>query len=230
MTTDTIAQLTDDAQSVAFADALAEHLALRRMPLGATDRAPALLAVAPASRRHLRDLAVPLVTFSRSAAARPAIEGRVVLCGARDEGDAPALAIADAIAQALELRLLVAHVLPAIRPHASRSVVPPCGPTREERAWAAAMLARLAVAAGVEPPGDGGLRVLCGGAAADLAACARLEDAALVVVSATKRSRIRRMLSPSVARHLSRRCERPVLVCPKEPAAAMRVREALGWG
>ena len=64
MTTDTIAQLADDVESVAFADALADRLGLRRLPFGATETSGAVLAVAPAAGQHLRDVAVPIVTFT----------------------------------------------------------------------------------------------------------------------------------------------------------------------
>ena len=227
----TIAPLADDIESVAFADALADRLGLRRMPFGATESSGATFAVAPAERRHLREVTSPTVTFTRVAAAR-GLDGRVVICGARDEGDAPALAIADAIAHALELPLLVVHVLPTIsaRSYPSVGVALPHAVTREERVRAAAMLDRLADAAGVAVPDDGGSRILCGATAADLAELAHSEEAALVVVSGTKRSRLRRAFVPSVANLLARRCERPVAVCPKDPLAAMRVREALGWG
>jgi nucleotide-binding universal stress UspA family protein len=230
MTADTIVQLADDVESVAFADVLADQLSLRRIPFGATETAGAALAVAPAAGRHLREVALPTVTFTRSATARR-LEGRTVICGARDEGDAPALAIADAIAHVLELPLLVVHVLPAISAPAfpSWGVPPPHGPTRQDRLQAVAMLDRLADAAGVDVPCDGGSRVLCGAAAAELAALARSEDAALVVVGGTNRSRLRRALLPSAANLLARRCDRPVAVCPRDPVAAMRVREALGW-
>ena len=145
----------------------------------------------------------------------------MVICGARDEGDAPALAIADAIACVLELPLLVVHVLPSL-------VVPPHGPTREDWGRMAGMLDRLADDAGVDAPGDDGSRVLGGVAAAELAALARAEDAALVDVSGRKRSWLRRALVPSVANLLARRCYSPVALCPRDPLAAMRVREALG--
>jgi nucleotide-binding universal stress UspA family protein len=91
------------------------------------------------------------------------------------------------------------------------------------------MLDQLADAAGADPPGEDGSRILCGGAAADLAALGRSEEAAVVVVSGTQRSRLRRAVFPSVANQLARRCERPVAVCPRDPLAAMRVRDALGW-
>jgi nucleotide-binding universal stress UspA family protein len=229
MRADTVAQLADDVESVAFADALADRLGLRRIAFGDSETSGAALAVAPAAGRHLRDVAVPTVTLTRSATAR-GLQGRVVICGARDEGDAPALAIADAMACVLELPLLVVHVLPAIRAYAYPSLaVPPRGDTREDRAWAAAMLDRLAGAAGVAAPGDQGSRVLCGGAATELAALARTEDAALLVVSGTQRSWLQRALLPSATNLLARHGERPVIVCPRDPLAAMRVREALEW-
>jgi hypothetical protein len=49
----------------------------------------------------------------------------------------------------------------------------------------------------------------------------------LVVVSASTRGRLQRALRGSATGYIFRHYSRPVVVCPREPAAAMRLREAL---
>jgi nucleotide-binding universal stress UspA family protein len=226
---DTIAHLAGHAGSAALADTLAHELNLRPTPCRATDLPDAVLAVAPACERRYRNLALPVITLPRSELGSPGLKGGVVVCGARDERDAPALAIAAAVAGALYLPLLLVHVLPLVsRLVAGVPGVPQVyGVTLEDKAWTKAMLERLAIAAGVEAPADDECRVVRGAPGATLAALGQSLDAALVVVSATTRHWVFRAFAPSVAGYLVRHSARPVLVCPTHPAPAMRVREAI---
>ena len=75
-----------------------------------------------------------------------------------------------------------------------------------------------------------GASVVCvkrGAPGPTIAAAGRHQRASLVVVSVSTRGRLRQALRPSTTGYLIRRCERPVAVCPRDPAAAMRLREAL---
>lgn len=135
------------------------------------------------------------------------MDGRVVICGVGDERDAPAVGIAQALAGALGLPLLLVHVLPPARVVEAHDL---------DRAGD--MLRAAAEAAGVSVPGDAQPRVLSGGVEESLADFAASQDAVVVVVGETSRSRLRRSVFPSLAGRLSRRCPRPVLACPRNPA------------
>jgi hypothetical protein len=56
---------------------------------------------------------------------------------------------------------------------------------------------------------------------------ARAEDAAFLVVCASVRPILVRALLGSATRHLARQLDRLLVVCPRDPRPAMRVREAL---
>ena len=226
---DTLAHSPGHAGSAALADVLASRLDLRPAPFPTAQPPDAALAVAPTSERRHRSPALPVVVLTRSAAARPELRGHSIVCGVHDEADAPAAAIASAMAEALELPLLLIHVLPPFTQIVPGSMLAPdVQPViAEDLAWATAMLGRLVRAAGLDGSGATERRVHCGPPGPALAALARSEDAALVVVSASGRRWLLRALRPSVTEHLVRRSDRPVLVCPRHPAPAMRVREAL---
>jgi nucleotide-binding universal stress UspA family protein len=226
---DTIAFSPTHACSAAFADVLARRLDLRVKPFPAPDPPGAVLAVAPAREHRHRAPPVPVLIVTRSAESRVALPGRTVVCGVRDELDAPAAATAAAVASALGLVLVVAHVLglggeilpTSIAAPASLSVTP------EDITCADAMLTRALDAAGLHDFDIADRRVECGIPGPALVALGRAQDAGLVVVSASARPWPLRAVIPSVTGHLVRRSDRPVLVCPRDPAAAMRAREAL---
>jgi nucleotide-binding universal stress UspA family protein len=227
---DSVAHLRGHAGSAVFADALARRLELRRVALPGGGLADAAIAVAPTGHHRHRAPTLPIVILTRSAAARPPLQGRSIVCAVRDESDAPAAAIAAAVADGLGLPLLLMHVLaqlPEAFPGAmvGAAVLPI---TVEHTARATAMLDRLATAAALDESDVLERRVRHGPPGPTLLALARVDDAALVVVSASVRPWARRVLAPSVTAHLVRHCDRPVLVCPLDPAPALRVREALG--
>ena len=226
---DTVAHFRGHVGSASFADALARRLDLRRSALPDGGLADAAIAVAPTGHRRHRAPTLPIVILTRSAAARPPLQGRSIVCAVRDESDAPATAIAAAVADGLGLPLLLMHVLaqlPEAVPAAmvGAAVLPI---TVQHTARAEEMLDRVTTAAGLDDSDVDERRVRYGPPGPTLLALARVDDAALVVVSASGRPWARRVLAPSVTAHLVRHCDRPVLVCPLHPAPALRVREAL---
>lgn len=229
--TDSIAHSSIHAGSLALAKGLALRFDLRPMPFPVAERPSAVLAVAPTSERRHRAAGLPVVILSHRVAATSELDGRLIVCGARDESDAPAAATAAAIADALGLPLVLVHVLsptPRVMVPGAAAIPGEQGFTVADLDRATARLERLVDAAGIADA-DLDCRVVRGDTGPTLAALGRSEDAALVVVGATTRTWLSRALDPSVTGHLGRHCDRPVMVCPGDPAPAMRVREALGW-
>jgi nucleotide-binding universal stress UspA family protein len=146
-----------------------------------------------------------------------------------DEADAAAAAIAAAVARALELPLLLIHVVGPdpgfVLASMAGCALPPR--TSDDAERAVEMLDRLADAAGLDWADGAEGRLPHGPVGPTLAAAAQAEDAAMIVVSASARRRLLRAFAPSIAGSLVRCGDRPVLVCPRDPAPAMRVREAL---
>jgi hypothetical protein len=190
---DSIAHSCTHAGSVALARDLAQRLGLRPTPFSIAERPDAALAVAPTSERRHGMPGLPVVVLSRRVATTSAeLDGRLILCGVRDEADAPAVATAGAIAETLGLPLVLVHVLspvPRVCVPEVAGVVGDYGFTVDDVSLATEQVERLVHAAGIDE------------ADAD-----------------------RRTVTGNLGRH----CDRPVRVCPRHPAPAMRVREALG--
>jgi nucleotide-binding universal stress UspA family protein len=217
------------ARTAAVAETLAAAFDLWCTRRGGVDERRAALTVAePSERRHF-DPATAVVVVPAGARARLGLSGRIVLCGIEDESDAPAAATAGAIASALGVQLVLAHVIPPPAAVAPGPIAPPLvrGLTVEDSALAREMVGSVARAAGLDDPGTLARRVLRGTPAPTLAAVARAEDAALVVVSASVRPLLVRAFLGSATRHLARRLDRLLMVCPRDPRPAMRLREAL---
>jgi nucleotide-binding universal stress UspA family protein len=227
---DAIAHSCSHAASAALASDLARRLGLRATAFSTSDQPDAALAVAPTSERRHGTPCVPIVVLGRRATTSSALDGRLILCGVRDEADAPAVATAAAIGETIGLPLLLIHVLPPVRqvciPGAA-AFVDDYGFTVEDVSRATEEVDHLVHAAGIGDS-DADRQMARGVPGPTLAALASSQAAAMVVVSATARPWWSRTLEPSVTRHLGRHCDRPVLVCPRHPAPAMRVREALG--
>lgn len=195
---------------------------------GVEERHAALTVAEPSEHRH-RDPSIPVVVVPTAARPRRGVCGRIVLCGVEDETDAPAAATAGAIAHAVGLRLVLAHAIPPPATVAPGPLAPPLvrGLTVEDRALAREMVGSVARAAGLPDAGTLAPRVLRGTPGPTLAAVARAQDAAFVVVSASVRPLLVRALLGSATHHLARRLDRLLLVCPRDPLPAMRLREAL---
>jgi nucleotide-binding universal stress UspA family protein len=210
---DAIAHPASDLAAAAVARELAARLNLRRLELplpGATASLDAALAVAPVGLALYRALRVPVVMLTPVAAASPPLRGSSVVCGVQDDADAACVAIAGAVAKRLRLPLKLVHVQAMNHRDDARETV-----------------ARVARAAGLDRPEAVPAHLLRGAPGRTIAAAARREGAALVVVSESVRRLPKRALFVSATGYLVRRCEHPVLVCPRDPAAAMRLREAL---
>ena len=82
-------------------------------------------------------------------------------------------------------------------------------------------------AAGLDRPERVPVHLLGGAPGRALAATARRDGATLVVVSESVRRLPKRALFGSATGHLVRRCRHPSLSAPANPAAAMRLRQAL---
>jgi nucleotide-binding universal stress UspA family protein len=210
---DAVAHPASDLAAAAVAGELAARLDLRRLELPLTAASlDAALAVAPVGLMLYRALRVPVVVLTPVAAASPPLRGSSVVCGVQDDADAACVAIAAAVAKGLRLPLKLVHVQPM---------------DMDDRGDARATVARVARAAGLDRPEAVPARLLRGAPGRTIAAAARREAAALVVVSESVRRLPKRALFVSATGYLVRRCEHPVLVCPRDPAAAMRLREAL---
>jgi nucleotide-binding universal stress UspA family protein len=231
---DVIAHPGWHAPATAFARDLAARLQLRPVDLAWPGfSVDAALAVAPVALRSHRAPTNPVVVLTRPAAAMAARHGASVVCGVQDDDDAACVAIAGALAEGLGLPLILVHVVPSVAlatlafAAASGMSAPITGRTVDDRAAGRETLDRVAGAAGLGRPATARVRLLRGTPGPTLAAAARREGAGLVVVSTSTRSRLQRALLRSATGYLLRRCERPVVVCPREPTAAMRLRAAL---
>jgi len=210
---DAIAHPATDSAAAALARELATRLDLRRLELPrprAAASPDAALAVAPVGLELYRAPRIPLVVLTPVAAASSPLAGSSVVCGVQDDADAACVAIAGALATTLDLPLVLVHVEPM-----------------DDHGDARETVARVTRAAGLDHPEGVAVRLLRGAPGRTLAATARREGATLVVVSESVRRLPKRALFVSATGYLVRRCERPVLVCPRDPAAAMRLRDAL---
>ncbi len=214
--------------TAAIAKTLAAAFDLSCVPRGTVDERRAALTVAEASERRHHDPATVVVVVPPGTRVKASVTGRIVLCGIEDASDAPAAATAGALADALGRQLVLAHVIPPPAAAAPGPIAPPLvrGLTVEDRALARDMIGSVACAAGLEEPATA-RRVLRGTPGPTLAAVARAHDAALIVVSASVRPLLVRALLGSATRYLARRSDRLLVVCPRDPRPAMRLREAL---
>jgi nucleotide-binding universal stress UspA family protein len=226
---DTVAHPANHAGSTALAAEIASRLHLRPAPFATAEPPDAALAVASAVDHRHREPAVPVLVQTRTTGQPCRLGGRSIVCGVHDESDAPAAAIAAAVGRALELSLLLIHVLAPVPGFVLGPMAGCAQPLRtsDDAECAIEMLDRLAGAAGLDWADGAESRLPYGPMGPTLAATAQAEDAAMIVVSASARRRLLRALAPSVTGYLVRRSDRPVLVCPRHPAPAMRIREAL---
>ena len=198
---DAIAHPVSDFAATAVARELAARLDLRRLELPRPRAAASLdaaLAVAPVGLRLYRAPPIPVVVLTPAAAASPPLRGSSVVCGVDDDADAAGVAIAGALAERLGFLLVLVHVW-----------------SKDDRRDGRETVARVARAAGLDRPESVPVRLVRGAAGRTIAATARREGATLVV------------MCESATGYLVRRCEHPVLVRPRNPAAARRLREAL---
>ena len=153
---------------------------------------------------------------------------RSIVCAVRDLHDTASVAAAGALADALDLQLVLVHVWdePAARgtrplgfsPGTSDAARPRDGAAMQE------LLGDVASRAGRCAPGATSLRVIEGAAAEALCRAGGDERAALLAVTASRMRPFAAALLGSVARHVTRHADRPVLVCPRHPDPGLGLR------
>jgi nucleotide-binding universal stress UspA family protein len=138
---------------------------------------------------------------------------RSVVCGVRDPRDTTSVVAAGALADALDLQLVLVHVWDGTFDAARR----------QDEAGVRQLLGDVASRAGRSAPGAACLRVIDGAVGETLCRAGADERAALVALTASRRGPFASALLGSVARHVTRQADRPVLVCPRQPDPALRL-------
>jgi nucleotide-binding universal stress UspA family protein len=226
---DVIAHPGWHAPASALARELAGRLHLRPVDMPwSGPSVDAALAVAPVALRSYLAPTTPVVVLPRRAAVIRRSHGANIVCGLQDDDDAACVAIAGALADGLGLPLILVHVMAsvALAPVALGAPTAVAAAIAADRANGCETLDRVTRAAGLRPDGAE-TRLVRGSPGPTIAATARREHSAFVVVGASTRGRLQRALRGSATGYILRHCSRPVVVCPREPAAAMRLREAL---
>jgi nucleotide-binding universal stress UspA family protein len=149
---------------------------------------------------------------------RTPLSDRGLVCGVRDERDLPCVATSVWLARELDLRLTLAHVVPPRRlPVAPAGGAPPPGLVRsadEEATTAFRMLDDIACAIAPSAPTVCRTRVAHGRVAQELNRIAASEDAVLVALGSSRSRTFGDAFARSGARHLMRRGQRAVMMCP----------------
>jgi nucleotide-binding universal stress UspA family protein len=151
---------------------------------------------------------------------------RSIVCGVKDRCDARTVVAAGALADVLDLQLVLVHVWdesvaaapvplvlsassPDTRPHNSAAM--------------RRLLGDVARCAGRSRPGSACQRVVEGPVGESLCRAGGDEGAALVAVTASRHGPFTGALRGSVTRHVARHADRPVLVCPTDPDPALEL-------
>jgi nucleotide-binding universal stress UspA family protein len=128
------------------------------------------------------------------------LSGRCVVCGVRDRRDVAPAHHGAAIARNLGLALTLAHV--------RRSASAGSGLDADK------MLRDVGRAVSLNVPGETDVYVGEGSTGVQLQRCAEARDAAMVAVGASCRGALDAALTGAASRHLMRRADRPVMICP----------------
>lgn len=217
----------------ALADRMADVVVLRAEDesLERQARDAALVVVGSPSRRRpagmpggnasvlVRRLRVPVVVVPPRVSV-DLTDLRSVVCGVRDLDDTVSVAAAGALADALDLQLVLVHT--CNQPDASLPGAFDAARPRDQVA-VRALLADVACAAGRSGPGAACVRIIDGAVGATLCRAGVDERAALVAVTASRHGPFASALLGSVARRVTRHADRPVLVCPPQPDPALRL-------
>jgi nucleotide-binding universal stress UspA family protein len=231
-----------DAAAMFVADALADavgDVAVVRVEDDALDRAArhAALAVVgtPANRRApnmpggdasqlAARLGIPVVVVPRNRASVDLLSTRSIVCGVRSVANTRCVMAAGALADALDLQLVLAHVSSHVNvPVAGGANVPAASSIQlaQDRADARELLGDVARRAGRAAPGASCPRLASGTAADEHCRLASDERAALIAVTASGAGRLASAIRGSVARDLVRQADCPVLVWPRQPDSAL---------
>jgi nucleotide-binding universal stress UspA family protein len=174
----------------------------------------------------VRRLRVPVVVVPRQVNAD--LTGlRSVVCGVRDLHDTTSVAAAGALADALDLQLVLVHVWDEPDAYMPRALAFPPGTFDADRprdqVAVRALLGDVARRAGRWAPGAACVRVIDGAVGTTLCHAGVDERAALVAVTASRRGPFASALLGSAARYVTRHADRPILVCPHQPDPALRL-------
>ncbi len=150
---------------------------------------------------------------------------RSVVCGVRDLHDTTSVVTAGALADALDLQLVLVHVWDEPDAYLPRALRFPPGTSdgarTRDRLAVRALLGDVAWRAGRWAPGAACVRVIDGAVGETLCRAGVDERAALVAVTASRRGPFASALLGSAARHVARHADRPILVCPRQPDPAL---------
>jgi nucleotide-binding universal stress UspA family protein len=152
---------------------------------------------------------------------------RSIVCGVEGRRDTTTVLAAGALADALDLQLVLVHVWDEPAAAAPGPLVLSAGPFDTARPGTLTatreLLGDVARRAGRSGPGAACLRVIDGPVADTLCRAGGDEHAALIAVTASRHGPFTSALRGSVARHVTRHADRPVLVCPTDvdPALAL---------
>ncbi len=188
---------------------------VRRRPPGVAGGDPSQLAAR---------LGVPVVVASQGRATIDLSSSRSIVCGVRNVEDAACVTAAGALADALDLQLILAHVgsQPGVAALGAPAVPVAPGPgSNPDRAAARELVGEIARLAGRTAPGASCPRLAEGAPGEELCRIATDERARLIAVTASGASRLWSTVRGSVARDLLRRADRPVFVWPREPSPAL---------
>jgi nucleotide-binding universal stress UspA family protein len=221
----------------ALADRLAGPVAVRAEDesLELQARHAALVVVGtPSRRRHgadpsllARRLRVPVIVVPRHVELD--LTGlRSVVCGVRDPHDTAAVAAAGALADALDLQLVLVHVWDEPTAYAALPLSFAPGVFDADRPQNQAamreLLGDVAARAGRCAPGAACLRVIDGAVGTTLCRAGDEERAALVAMTASGLRPFAAALFGSVVRYVTRHADSPVLICPDQPDPALGLR------
>jgi nucleotide-binding universal stress UspA family protein len=196
---------------------------LRRRPAGMPGGDASLLA---------KRLRVPVVVVPQRRVGADLRGVRSIVCGVRDRTDAITVAAAGALADALDLQLVLVHVCerpqlgavgPALVPAAANAEATP-----QDRAAGRELLGAVARRAGRTAPGAACPRVIEGAPGELLRDAGRDHRAALIAVTGSHRGPFVSAIFDGTARHVIRHADRPVFVCPRslDPALELAPQNA----
>lgn len=184
---------------------------LRRRPARVPGGNPCVLA---------QRLQVPVVVVTQRCSTADLSAVQSIVCGVRDNADVLCVAAAGALADALDLQLVLVHVWDQTQPRTIGPLpVPPpvsAEASLQDRATARELLSEVARRAGRTAPGAACPRVLEGPPDRLLCAAGRDHRAAMIALTSTRHRPLVNAWLRSAARHVIRHADRPVLVCPRD--------------
>jgi nucleotide-binding universal stress UspA family protein len=191
---------------------------LRRRPAGIAGGDASVLA---------KRLGIPVVVVPQHCVGADLSGVRSIVCSVRNGSDVISVAATGALADALDLQLVLVHVwdqpqLNTVGP----LFVPPAAcaeATPQDRAAARELLGAVARRAGRTAPGTACPRIIEGPPGELLCGAGRDHGAALIAVTASLRGPLASAVLGGAARHVIRHADRPVLLCPTDLHRALDV-------